>query len=344
MKTPTKLDSLSDLLRQAPDEVFLQPHNVPDPDAIASCLGLQYLLMQRGISAVIVYDREIEKTNSLKMLELFDIPMVPAKDAHTLGEEDWAVLVDGQKGNANLTDLATDEVAVIDHHEYMGNKGYRFEDVRPEVGSCSAIIAEYFFENEIAPPPNVATALLYGIFMDTDNLTRGARTLDIEMFYRLYAHSDVSLINNLKGNELTLHDLHQYAEAFKTVEVYDELGFLKLASANDSLLGTAGDIVVTLEEVTAVVAYSIRPNGVKISTRSETGEIRANDLVRAVVEGIGFGGGHNHMAGGFIPNENLKPSRSVDTLLKHRAIQFYELAKQRGTIPLQANGPAQGTS
>jgi len=33
----TKLDELVDLLKKAPDEVFLQPHNVPDPDAIASC-------------------------------------------------------------------------------------------------------------------------------------------------------------------------------------------------------------------------------------------------------------------------------------------------------------------
>jgi nanoRNase/pAp phosphatase (c-di-AMP/oligoRNAs hydrolase) len=160
MTNPTRLEQLAELLHGAPDEVFLQPHNVPDPDAIASCLGLQYLLEQKGVHSAIVYDRDIEKANSLKMLEVFDVPMVRAADAHTLGEEDWAVLVDGQKGNANLTDLATDEVAVIDHHEYMGSNGYRFEDIRPEVGSCSAIIAEYFFDNDIVPPPRIATALI----------------------------------------------------------------------------------------------------------------------------------------------------------------------------------------
>ena len=41
MKPMTRLDELVELLKQAPDEVFLQPHNVPDPDAIASCAGLQ---------------------------------------------------------------------------------------------------------------------------------------------------------------------------------------------------------------------------------------------------------------------------------------------------------------
>ena len=105
MSEATKLDRLAALLKGCPDEVFLQPHNVPDPDAIASCLGLQYLLERRGVASAIVYDREIEKANSLKILELFGADMVAAKDAHTLGTGDWAVLVDGQKGNANLTEV-----------------------------------------------------------------------------------------------------------------------------------------------------------------------------------------------------------------------------------------------
>jgi nanoRNase/pAp phosphatase (c-di-AMP/oligoRNAs hydrolase) len=321
----TKLDILVDILKDAPDEVFIQPHNVPDPDAIASGLGLYYLLSQRGIKKLaIVYDQEIEKANSLKMLELFNVPVVRAADAHTLGTEDWAVLVDAQKGNANITDLPTDEVAAIDHHEYMGNMGYRFEDIRPEAGSCSAIIAEWFFENTIEPPRAVATALLYGIFMDTDNLTRGVSDFDINMFYKLYSLSDMEMIVELKGNEISYNDLDLYAEAFKTVEIYDELAFLRLRNVNDSLLGAAGDIVISVAGVNIVVAYAARENGIKLSVRSTCNGVKANDLVRFLVEGCGVGGGHDNMAGGFIPKENLSPFRMLDTFLKHRAIEFYE--------------------
>ncbi|MDR2313270.1 MAG: DHH family phosphoesterase [Spirochaetaceae bacterium] len=321
----TKLDILVDILKDAPDEVFIQPHNVPDPDAIASSLGMYYLLSHRGIQKLaIVYDQEIEKANSLKMLEMFNVPMIQASKAATLGAEDWAVLVDSQKGNANITDLPTDEVAAIDHHEYKGNMGYRFEDIRPEVGSCSAIIADWFFENNIDPPRVIATALLYGIFMDTDNLTRGASDLDINMFYKLYSLSDIDMIVELKGNEISVKDLDLYAEAFKTVEIYDELGFLLLRSANDSLLGAAGDIVVSVSGVNIVIAYAIRETGIKLSVRSTCDKIKANDLVRSLVEGCGVGGGHDNMAGGFIPKENLSVSRLVDTFIKHRAITFYE--------------------
>jgi nanoRNase/pAp phosphatase (c-di-AMP/oligoRNAs hydrolase) len=321
----TKLDILVDILKEAPDEVFIQPHNVPDPDAIASSLGMYYLLSQRGIQKLaIVYDQEIEKANSLKMLDMFNVPIIRASEASTLGEEDWAVLVDGQKGNANLTNLPTYEVAAIDHHEYKGNMGYRFEDIRPEVGSCSAIIADWFFENNIEPPKLIATALLYGIFMDTDNLTRGASDFDINMFYKLYSLSDIDLIVELKGNEISVNDLDLYADAFKTVEIYDELGFLRLKSANDSLLGAAGDIVVSIAGVNIVVAFAERENGIKLSVRSIRDDVKANDLVRFLVEGYGVGGGHDNMAGGFIPKENLRANRVLDTFLKHRAIEYHE--------------------
>ncbi|MCL2319461.1 MAG: DHHA1 domain-containing protein [Treponema sp.] len=329
-KKPTKLDQLVEILKEAPDEVFIQPHNVPDPDAIASSLGMYYLLSRRGIKKLaIVYDQEIEKANSLKMLELFKVPIIQASKVSTMGAEDWAVLIDSQKGNANVTDLPTNEVAVVDHHEYMGDMGYRFIDVRPEVGSCSAIIADWFFENNIEPPRGIATALLYGIFMDTDSLTRSASDFDINMFYRLYSLSDITMIVELKGNEISIRDLNLYADAFKTVEMYDELAFLHLKNVNDSLLGAAGDIVTSVSGVKIVIAYAVRENGIKLSVRSTADTVKANSLVRYLVEGYGVGGGHNNMAGGFIPQENLSASRSIDTFIKHRAIAYYEAHYRR---------------
>ncbi len=319
-----RIHELVELLKKAPDEVFVQPHNVPDPDAIASSFGLQQLLIELGVSCEIVYEDEIEKANSVTMLETFAIEMRHSADVYTLGAEDWTVLVDVQKENANLTDLVTDEVACIDHHQYNGPQGYQFEDVRPEVGSCSAIIAEYYQEAGIEPRSVVATAMVYGILMDTDNLTRGASALDVDSFYWLYKFVDMSRINDLKANEISIGDLQDYAQAFTSVEVYDEIGFLRLENANDSLLGAASDIVITITGVNVVVSYSIRDAGIKYSTRSVTPEVNAGALVRHIVEGHGIGGGHDSMAGGFIKRESLPESRSVDTFTRVRAVGFVE--------------------
>jgi nanoRNase/pAp phosphatase (c-di-AMP/oligoRNAs hydrolase) len=333
MNETTRLDTLTALLKQAPDEVFIQPHNVPDPDAIAACAGMQELLALRGVKTAIVYDREIEKADSTRMLELFGIEMRLAKNVATLGEEDWALLVDGQKGGGNLTDLPTDEVACIDHHEYRGNQGYRFEDIRPSVGACSSIVAQYFFENRVEPPRKLATALIFGIMKDTEALTRGLSDLDVEMFYRLYRYADPSIIKTLNGAQLTKADLDRYAEAFRSVEVYDRIGFMRLDAPDDSLLGAAGDIVLSLDTVDVVIAYSVRPGGVKLSVRSEIEAVKANALVRFVLEGRGFGGGHDHMAGGFLPTENIPADRKLDTFIRHRAILFVEGTRAEGQSP-----------
>ena len=325
----TKLDQLADLLKKAPDEVFIQPHNVPDPDAIASSFGLQHLLKVRGIETVIIYENEVEKANSLKMLELFGIEIVPAAEVVTLGEEDWTVLVDVQKFNSNVTDLVTDEVACIDHHELNGKDGgCGFTDIRPEAGACSSIITEYFIENGIEIPRNVATALLYGIFMDTDDLSRGVSELDINMFYHLYRLSDISRITQLKGNQISQNDLADYARAFQTVEVYDEIGFLYLDNCNDSLLGAAGDIVLSIAGVNIVVAYSPRAEGIKFSLRSIDENISAEELVKYILKGRGFGGGHKTMAGGFLPTGNLEENRNIHTYVRHKVLSRLDQREQ----------------
>ena len=49
----TKLDELVTQINR--EHVYIQTHNFPDPDAIASAFGLQELLKLRGIHATICY-------------------------------------------------------------------------------------------------------------------------------------------------------------------------------------------------------------------------------------------------------------------------------------------------
>lgn len=319
-----RIHELVDVLSKAPDKVFVQPHNVPDPDAIASAFGLEQLLRQLGLSPVIVYDDEIEKSNSVAMLSTFGIEMRQSGEVAEIDEEDWTVLVDVQKGNSNVTNLVTYEVAAIDHHQYSGPKDYMFEDVRPEIGSCSTIIADYYREAGVDPSTTVATALLYGILMDTDHLTRGVSRLDIDMVHSLYHHVDISYIAKLKASQISLEDLQDYAKAFEGVEVYGEIGFLRLDNAHDSLLGSASDMVISIAGVNVAVSYSIRDEGIKYSTRSVTPRVNAGDLVRTIVNGYGIGGGHDSMAGGFIRLTEFPEDRGYDTFTRVRAVGFVD--------------------
>lgn len=324
MMAKSSIDELVEILKQAPDEVFIQPHNVPDPDAIAASFALQVLLAHKGVDTVIIYEQELAKANSLRMLDIFGIEMKQPGEVSTLGAEDWTVLVDVQKENSNLTNLVTDEVACIDHHNDNGFSDYRFKDVRSDYGSCSAIIADYWKETDIPVPVPVATALIYGIRSDTDGLSRGVSIHDIEAYYGLYGQADMSRITELDNNSIDISVLKNYSAAFETVEVYGKTGFLCLESEDDSLLGSAGDILLSVKDVDIVVAYAVREKGIKYSVRSIDPGVDAAELVRHLVAHCGIGGGHTTMAGGFIPAGSFPANRSYGTFSRVRAIEFIE--------------------
>ena len=55
--------------------VYIQTHNFPDPDAIASAFGLQNFLAYHGVPSTLCYDGKIDRLSVKKMLETFGIAM-----------------------------------------------------------------------------------------------------------------------------------------------------------------------------------------------------------------------------------------------------------------------------
>ena len=280
--------------------VFIQTHNFPDPDAIASGFGLQYFLKKNGIESEICYDGKIDKLSTKKMLEVFGVSVKTKDEIDDMTEEDYIVVVDAQKMNANLTDFIGDEVACIDHHPTFTECEYRYKDVRI-VGACSSIIGEYFKQTDTELPKNVAAALAYGIKMDTADFTRGAYPFDAEVFSYVFERADTHLINDMYMNVMELSDLKAYGAAIDSVRLYGEVGFAKIPfDCPDALIAIISDFILSLDVVTVSVVYSMRADGMKFSVRSEIEEVDAGKLAAGALEGVGNGGGHKGMAGGFI--------------------------------------------
>ena len=74
--------------------VYIQTHNFPDPDAIASAFGLQQFLDCHGISAILCYDGKIDRLSAKKMLETFEIAMFPKNNIPHMTEHDYIVLIE----------------------------------------------------------------------------------------------------------------------------------------------------------------------------------------------------------------------------------------------------------
>ena len=297
----TKFEQLLENITR--EHVYIQTHNFPDPDAIASAYGLQQLLKYRGIRADICYKGKIDRYNTDKLRELMEIELLDVENlADILQEEDEVILVDAQKGNSNIIDITGDEVICIDHHPVNDSFSYRFADVRPEIGACASIIASYFFENEIPMDTKTATTLTFGIRMDTMNLSRGVSKLDVEMIYRMFDLCDQEIIHMLQNSNLYFEDLMAYSQAISSIQVYGYVSFADAGkNCTGALIASVSDFMLALVTVAFSVVYSRNEEGIKLSVRSEKKIYDAGKITGRALKGIGSGGGHASMAGGFVP-------------------------------------------
>lgn len=326
----TKLDQIVAQIRR--EHVYIQTHNFPDPDAIACAFGMQELLKNRGIASTICYRGKVDRYSTEKMCQRLAIEMVNIEElAEQLSVEDEVILVDAQKGNANIIDITGDEIICIDHHPTFEKQEYRFADIRPEVGACASIIAQYFLENDIPINERVATALTFGIRMDTKSLLRGASKLDMEMMYRLFDQCNHGIINSLENSNLYFEDLLAYSKAIYSIKVYDNISFADTGkNCPEGLIASVSDFMLALVEVNFSIVYSRKEDGIKLSVRSELPVLDAGKITREALAQIGNGGGHAEMAGGFVPF--MGDDEQADLLIREIQERFYEciLRKQAG--------------
>ncbi len=287
--------------------IYIQTHNFPDPDAIASAFGLQKLLELYEIKSELCYDGRIDKLSASKMLDVFQIQMHSYDNLRPkLRKDDYIICVDSQKHSGNVTDFVGDEVACIDHHPTFVEMEYQYQDIRI-TGACATLIAEYYELLGQKPEKDVATALLYGLKMDTLQFTRGVTELDIRMFGFLFSHSDQDKLSDIERNNMEFNDLKAYGAAIENIELYDNIGFSCIPfSCPDALIAILSDFILALVEVEVAIVYSYREDGVKFSVRSEDDGIHAGNLVHDALEEIGSGGGHAFMAGGLIRREQME--------------------------------------
>ena len=287
--------------------VFIQTHNFPDPDAIGAGFGLQGILKSYGIDSILCYVGQIDRINTKKMTELCSINIYSEDETPLeMREFDPVICIDSQKGGGNIKDLPGDEIACIDHHPLIENDDYIYRDVR-KAGSCATLITQYYEELSIDPDENVATALLYGLKIDTMNFTRGVTQADIKAFSYLLDRASQDIIESLTMNSMEFADLQAYGAAIESIYVYDRVGFAGIPFAcPDAQIGMVADFILSLDEVDVAVVYAHRRDGIKFSARSEVVKVNAGKLIAEALKDIGSGGGHSFMAGGFIPAENVE--------------------------------------
>ncbi|MBN2510772.1 MAG: DHH family phosphoesterase [Spirochaetales bacterium] len=299
----SKLRGLIELLAHI-DHVFIQTHNFPDHDAVASAYALKLLLDHFDIQSTIIYQGTIQRDSLKEFIHHLKIPIYNQSEV-TLHPHDKILIVDGCKGNKNVTDLIADEAGVIDHHEVVKPESVPWCDIRPELGACCTLVFSYWEETGLSIPREVGTALLVGLLVDTAMMTRGVSREDVSAYSRLYGIAEMQFVNRLLRNNIQEKDLKYFSDAIASLEINGSIGFCYLADGcNQNLLGILGDFFLAIKEIDFVLLCAENNGGINLSMRSENRKWNASVIMQSILEGIGFGGGHGDMAGGIVPHRS----------------------------------------
>lgn len=287
------------------DCVYIQTHDFPDHDSVASAYALQQLLAAFGVAARIIGEGDIQRESLHRMIADLAID-IRRSDEYALSAIDSVIIVDGCKGSRNVHYLAARNVAVIDHHSVDDPEDVAFIDIRPGNGACATIIYEYYRQLEVPIPRAVATAMLIAIIMDTARLTRGVGPGDLDAFNELYGLADTVFVNTITQNHIEVDDLAFYRQAIDNVVIRSGLAFCYFpGGCSQNLMGILGDFFLGLNEVDYVVLCARNRHHINFSVRCSPEAANASALIQDVLDEAGFGGGHRHMAGGTIRDVEL---------------------------------------
>ena len=149
-------------------------HPAPDPDAIGAMMGMQWLLDKHcAIETDLFCGGEISHPQNKTMVNLLDPGMKSVVD-FTPEDYDLTILVDTVPSYAAVNNKKFDFDVVIDHHPETN--GFKALYINLKAGSAAATVYHlihdlgYEFDRTVDADTRVATAIIVGVYTDTENM------------------------------------------------------------------------------------------------------------------------------------------------------------------------------
>ena len=296
---------LSDLTKYK--NIVIQCHDNPDPDAVASGFALhRFFSGDSGRRVRFVYTGQyrIQKPNLRMMTKRLSIPLEYVESLPEVPE--LLLVVDGQYGEGNVTRLQGERIAVVDHHPDSG-RPFDYAEIRSAYGSCATLVYQMLTESgyDVNADMDLATALYYGLYTDTNSLSEISHPADKDLRDDLIYNR--SLINALRNDNLSSEDITIAGDALHQAFFDKENGFAvaEAGPCDPNILGFISDMLLQVHRCDSCVVFCRLPYGIKYSVRSCTPEIHAGEMSRVLAADFGSGGGHAEKAGGFLRSDAL---------------------------------------
>ncbi len=322
--------------------VVLVSHVNPDPDALASMLGLQALIQakQADKAVILTVDGMIARAENRAMVELLDIPLVPVEQV-VIGPDDALVMVDSQPGTGRHAEKIVQPVAVLDHHETGGSlEGVVYRDIRATLGATSTMVTGYLLEQDIGLTDRLATALLYGIDSEVSGFPRESGPLDDGALVWLYPRADKDLLAQIKNPKLPQSYFATFQNALSNAFLYGDVVVCWCGQVpQPDIIAELADFFIRFEKVNWSLSVGLFDDLLKLSIRTAHLGGHSGEILREVIDGMGTAGGHDKRAGGAIKLRDLRPETVETTLrtIKRRLLDKLDIDEQQGHRLLEAS-------
>ncbi|HVT03518.1 MAG TPA: DHHA1 domain-containing protein [Thermoanaerobaculia bacterium] len=299
------------------EPLLILAHENPDPDSLASAVALSHLLREtRGQDSTVGYSGIIGRAENRAMVELLDLPVV------SLQNEEWKrfnsfALIDAQPhtGNSILPPDVMPDI-IIDHHPLRPvSTQARFHDIRQNIGASATLLTNYLREAGVAIPRALATALLYGIRSETQDLGRETFEGDLDAYQHLFQIADKEILAAISQPPLALSYFGQLAGALDALEVGQTVAICMLGEVCvPDFVPEMADFIARMQHVRWTLCSGAFAKRLYVSVRSNDVDANAGELMQSILHGLGTGGGHSMRAGGnaeFRSGEELSRNRVI---------------------------------
>ncbi|AUV83899.1 DHH family phosphoesterase [Salinigranum rubrum] len=297
--TVTRVTRLLRVLRGIDGTLAVVMHDNPDPDAIASALALVRIADAVGVDAVPCYFGEVSHQENRALINLLDLSLTNLEPGTTMDEYGGIALVDHSRPGVNdglPSDTRVD--VAIDHHPPRAPVEARCLDLRSGVGATSTLLTEYLRRLRIDPDRTLATALLFGIRVDTNDFSREVSDADFEAAAFLCPHVDHSALDRIEEPSMGPEVLDLLARAIRNRAVRGDALATNVGEISDrDALAQAADRLLDMEGVRLTLVYGYRDDTVYASGRARGTDVDLGETLRDAFGSIGSAGGHADMAG-----------------------------------------------
>ncbi|MBU3967914.1 MAG: NAD-binding protein [Euryarchaeota archaeon] len=292
-------------------------HNNPDPDAISSAMGLKEIAGSVGVKAEIHYRGNIDHHENKAFVNLLDIELDQSTDFEASDYKKIAMIECSTPGVNNMLPHDTQVSIVIDHHQAdIEEIKAEYVDIRPNIGATATIMTKYLQDLAIPIKTDLATALLYGIKVDTDDFCRNTDPSDLIAAAYLYPLANHDILSKIETPSRSIEEIEILGDAIKNRDIRGSYLLSNVGPIhNRDALAQAADYLLSLEGITTTIVFGLGDDHIYISGRTRDVRINIGKVMQDAF-GADKGGGHSLLAGAQIPLGVLGGTKDKQTLMK----------------------------